>query len=177
MNVFTGKTALRDFYNPDKNPPLPLVELPNHRFETDGVRIFAKMLTLLPGANVKSLPALNMLLRAQESGEIDDSTKRIIEYSSGNTVISLAIISRILGLGDVSAYISNKTSKTKRQLLQFFGLELSLFGGPAQVEPGDPVGGIQAAIADGMKPGWFNPGQYSNPHVRSFCSIPCYVDL
>jgi cysteine synthase len=64
--------------------------------------------------------ALNMLLRAVESGEITENTKRIIEWSSGNTAISLAIISRIYGLADVSAYISNKNSEAKMQLLRFF---------------------------------------------------------
>ncbi|KAJ7732118.1 tryptophan synthase beta subunit-like PLP-dependent enzyme [Mycena metata] len=171
MNVFSGKNALKDFYDPAKNVPLPLVELPSHPFESDGVEIFAKMLTLLPAGNVKSLPALNMLLRAVESGEINEDTKRIIEWSSGNTAISLAILSRIYGLGDVSAYISNKNSEAKMQLLRFFGLELSLFGGPAQVNPDDVDGGIRAAILDGAKEGCYSPSQYTsarNPeaHIR-----------
>ncbi|CAE7102532.1 unnamed protein product [Rhizoctonia solani] len=187
MNVFSGKTALLDFYNPDKNPPLPLVELPSHPFEDDNVRIYAKMLTLLPAGNVKSLPALNMLARASEAGKIDDSTERIVEYSSGNTVVSLGIVSKIMGGPQVGAYISNKTSPQKMELLRFFGLDLlvppsrfrdelteffrTLFGGPAQVEPADVNGGIYAAIQDGMRPGWYNPGQYSSPqnseaHVR-----------
>ncbi|KAJ6560970.1 tryptophan synthase beta subunit-like PLP-dependent enzyme [Mycena sp. CBHHK59/15] len=171
MNVFSGKNALKDFYNPDKCPPLPLVELPSHPFGDDGVEIYAKMLTLLPAANVKSLPALNMLLSAVESGEITENTKRIVEWSSGNTAISLAIISKIYGLGDVSAYISNKNSEAKMQLLRFFGLELSLFGGPAQVNPDDLEGGIHAAIKDGAKDGCYNPSQYTsgrNPeaHIR-----------
>ncbi|CAE6483475.1 unnamed protein product [Rhizoctonia solani] len=190
MNVFSGKTALLDFYNPDKNPPLPLVELPSHPFEDDNVKIYAKMLTLLPAGNVKSLPggfklptyvtaftsnnfclALNMLMRASEAGQIDGSTERIVEYSSGNTVISLGIVSKIMGGPQVGAYISNKTSTQKMELLRFFGLDLTLFGGPAQVEPADVNGGIYAAIQDGMRPGWYNPGQYSSPqnseaHVR-----------
>ncbi|CAE6456656.1 hypothetical protein ACGC1H_004973 [Rhizoctonia solani] len=171
MNVFSGKNSLLDFYNPEKNPPLPLVELPSHPFEDDNVRIYAKMLTLLPAGNVKSLPALNMLMRASEAGKIDDSTERIVEYSSGNTVISLGIVSKIMGGPQVGAYISNKTSPQKMELLRFFGLDLTLFGGPAQVEPADVNGGIYAAIQDGMRPGWYNPGQYSSPqnseaHVR-----------
>ncbi|KAF7375455.1 Cysteine synthase B [Mycena sanguinolenta] len=120
LNVFSGKNALKDFYDPDKAPPVALVELPSHPFESDGVEIYAKMLNLLPAANVKSLPALNMLLRAVESGQINEDTKRIIEWSSGNTAISLAIISRIYGLANVSAYISNKNPEAKMQLLRFF---------------------------------------------------------
>jgi cysteine synthase len=61
-----------------------------------------------------------MLVRAKESGEINENTKRIIEWSSGNTAISLAIVSQIYGLGNVTAYISNKHPEAKIQLLRFF---------------------------------------------------------
>lgn len=58
MNVFKGANSLIDYFNPDKNAPLPLVELPRelNPFYDDGVRIYAKMLTALPATNVKSLP-------------------------------------------------------------------------------------------------------------------------
>ena len=58
MNVFSGPNSLIDYFNPDKNAPLPLVELPPqlNPFHSDGVRIYAKMLTALPATNVKSLP-------------------------------------------------------------------------------------------------------------------------
>lgn len=58
MNVFSGENGLIDYFNPDKNPPLPLVELPPqlNPFYDDGVRVYAKMLTALPATNVKSLP-------------------------------------------------------------------------------------------------------------------------
>ncbi|KAG8735129.1 hypothetical protein FRC10_010961 [Ceratobasidium sp. 414] len=166
QNVFSGKNALVDYYNPDCNPPLPLVELPEHPFVTDGVRIYAKIMTALPAGNVKALPgkSLNMLLRGREEGLITTDTRKIVEYSSGNTVISLAIIAKILGIGTTCAYISNKTSQAKINLLRFFGLELTLFGGPAQVEPADVNGGIFAAVKDGHeRPDHYCPGQYSNP--------------
>ncbi|KAG9091149.1 hypothetical protein FS749_016768 [Ceratobasidium sp. UAMH 11750] len=172
LNVFSGKSALVDYYNPDCNPPLPLVELPEHPFVEDGVRIYAKMMTALPAGNVKALPALNMLLRGREQESITADTRKIVEYSSGNTVISLSIIANILGIGSTCAYISNKTSQAKISLLRFFGLELTLFGGPAQVEPADVNGGIFAALKDGQEhPDYYCPGQYSNPqnseaHIR-----------
>ncbi|KAG8794547.1 hypothetical protein FRC12_023756 [Ceratobasidium sp. 428] len=172
LNVFSGKNALVDYYDPDRNPPLPLVELPDHPFVEDGVRIYAKMMTALPAGNVKALPALNMLLRGREENSTTTETHKIVEYSSGNTVISLGILSKILGIGTTCAYISNKTSQAKINLLRFFGLELTLFGGPAQVEPADVDGGIYAALKDGReRPDYYCPGQYSNPqnseaHVR-----------
>jgi len=64
--VFRGANSVADFFDPDKNPPLPLVEIPDrlnpHR--KDGVRIYAKMLTHLPAQNVKSLPGtwLNIMI-------------------------------------------------------------------------------------------------------------------
>lgn len=67
MNVFKGVNSLVDYFNPDKNAPLPLVELPPqlNPFYDDGVRIYAKMLTALPATNVKSLPG-KCSLRARE---------------------------------------------------------------------------------------------------------------
>ncbi|KAF9465572.1 tryptophan synthase beta subunit-like PLP-dependent enzyme [Collybia nuda] len=164
LNVFSGEDGLKDFYDPDKNIPVPLVELPSrlNPFRDDGVRIYAKLMSHLPATNVKSLPALNMIQRAQESGKITKDTHTIIEYSSGSTVISLGIISHILGIPNVKAYVSNKTSELKLQLLRFFGLDLTLFGGPVQPEHLDPNGGIFVANEDGKKPGTFNPDQYSN---------------
>lgn len=47
-------------------------------------------------------------------------------------------------------------------LLRFFGLELTLFGGPSQPEPEDERGGIRAANRLGEKEGFYNPDQYSN---------------
>lgn len=49
---------MTDYFDPDKNPPLPLIELPDrlNPFRDDDVRIYAKMLTCLPAQNVKALP-------------------------------------------------------------------------------------------------------------------------
>lgn len=58
LNVFKGPDALRKFFDPDEQPPVPLVELPDklNPFRQDGVRIYAKLLTQLPAQNVKALP-------------------------------------------------------------------------------------------------------------------------
>lgn len=65
--------------------------------------------------------ALNMLAQ-----EVDPAkSKTVIEYSSGSTVISLALASRINhGIQDVRAFLSNKTSPAKLRLMQFFGLDV-----------------------------------------------------
>lgn len=58
LNVFKGPESVTRYFDPDANPPLPLVEIPArlNPFREDGVRIYAKMLTALPAHNVKSLP-------------------------------------------------------------------------------------------------------------------------
>lgn len=58
LNVYRGADSMRKFFDPDCQPPLPLVELPEklNPFRKDGVRIYAKLLTALPAQNVKALP-------------------------------------------------------------------------------------------------------------------------
>ena len=57
-NVYRGPDALKQYFDPDVQPMLPLVELPSklNPFINDGVHIFAKILTALPAQNVKGLP-------------------------------------------------------------------------------------------------------------------------
>lgn len=122
LNVYTGLNSLRDYHNPNASPPLPLVELPPslNPYYNDGVRIYAKIMTALPAHNVKALPALNLLREG-----VLPSTDTIIEYSSGSTVISLGILSRVYyGIQDTRVYLSNKTHLTKLRLMQFFGLKV-----------------------------------------------------
>ena len=97
LNVYSGLNSIQDYCNPDKTPMTPLVELPNHEFVNDKVRIWAKLQSAHPLSNVKAYPALNMLQNAIEKKEIlDDQTKEIVEYSSGSTVMSLGVLARQL---------------------------------------------------------------------------------
>lgn len=54
-----------------------------------------------------------------------EKSKTVVEYSSGSTVISLAMVSRINhGIQDTRAFLSNKTTVPKLRLMQFFGLDM-----------------------------------------------------
>lgn len=59
-NLYYGPDALKRYFDPDSQPPLPLVELPAHMnpFYDDGVRIYAKMMTVHPANNVKAMPGM-----------------------------------------------------------------------------------------------------------------------
>jgi cysteine synthase len=123
LNVYSGPDAIRQYFDPEIHPPLPLVEVPQtlNPYYQDGVRIFAKMMSMHPANNVKIMPAMNML----EKGVQADKTKTVIEYSSGSTVISLALASRVYHqIQDVRAFLSNKTTTPKLRLMQFFGLDV-----------------------------------------------------
>ncbi|KAM5441465.1 hypothetical protein MferCBS31731_003536 [Microsporum ferrugineum] len=171
LNVYSGPDSMKNYLNPDCGSPLPLVEIPQelNPFYDDGVRIYAKMMSMHPANNVKAIPALNLL----ESEVVPGKTKTVIEYSSGSTVISMAMIAKVFhGIDDVRAFLSNKTSDAKIKLMQFFGLDITLFGGPSQPEPLDERGGIYTAQKIAMESEEvINPNQYDNKnnwraHVR-----------
>lgn len=60
LNVYRGPDSVRSYFDPDQSPPLPLVEIPEclNPFRADGVRIYAKMMTMHPANNVKSMPGM-----------------------------------------------------------------------------------------------------------------------
>ncbi|RDL35206.1 uncharacterized protein BP5553_07137 [Venustampulla echinocandica] len=163
QNVFKGPDSVINYFNPDLQPPLPLVEVPPelNPFRGDNVRIYAKMLTTLPAQNVKMFPALNMLLQDPTA-----ASKSIVEASSGSTALSLSMASRVLwGNEDVCAYVTNKKHPDQLRILRFFGLKVSLYGGLAQQEPHDPRG-IMWRLRKLAKhdESVCYPGQYDNDH-------------
>lgn len=58
LNVYSGPQAIQQYFDPDVLPPLPLVEIPPslNPYYGDGVRIFAKMMSMHPANNVKIMP-------------------------------------------------------------------------------------------------------------------------
>ena len=162
LNVFTGENAVLDFLTPDKGAPTPLVEIPIslNPFYKDNVRIYAKLMNMTPLGNVKSLPALNMLLSDIRNTEINT----LIENSSGNTVFSLAVIGRLLGIPHTKAYVSHEVTWGKLQLLRLLGTEIIVNEEPICPDPSDRESGIFKAKIKGKQKGWFNTGQYENKY-------------
>lgn len=156
--VFEGPTALKGFLNPGNNPPLPLVELPEHlkSFAEVGVRIFAKLMYLLPLLNIKCLPALNMLLEAEASGQLQH-VDTLVENSSGNTAFSLAVLARLFGISHVSALVPWDIPPGKLDLLRLIGVDPRL-----QKESAKGPSGIDLAREYGRDFGSFSPGQHHN---------------
>ncbi len=99
----------------------PLVELQNLS-PREGVRIFAKMEGQNPTGSVKDRIALRMIEAAEADGEIS-SNRTILEPTSGNTGISLAMIARLRGY-QVSVVMPENVSVERTQLLEAYGAEI-----------------------------------------------------
>jgi cysteine synthase len=156
--VFTGANAIKDLLDPDKQPPLPLVELPEplNPFHSDRVKIFAKLFYLCPLLNLKSLPALNMMLDAEARGALA-GVHTVVEASSGNTAFAIAIVARMFGISRIQAVVPRDIAPGKLELLRLAGAD-PIFSSEI---PGQPSG-IAIARKLGQRQGCFNAGQYEN---------------
>ena len=101
----------------------PLIEFTNLN-EDPKVRIFGKLEGGNPGGSVKDRPAYYMIKKAEESGELVRG-KIIIEPTSGNTGITLAMIGAAKGY-KVRLYMPECVSVERRRVIEAFGAETVL---------------------------------------------------
>jgi [CysO sulfur-carrier protein]-thiocarboxylate-dependent cysteine synthase len=121
------------------------------------VRIFAKLEGQNPGGSSKDRIALKMIELAEEAGELR-AGDTILEPSSGNTGIGLAMVARLRGYR-LRVVMPENVSIERRQLLEIFGAEIVL--SPAEE-------GSNGAIRLSEKLGADDPSlvrlfQYGNP--------------
>jgi [CysO sulfur-carrier protein]-thiocarboxylate-dependent cysteine synthase len=133
----------------------PMVELPR-LVPHPGVRLFAKLEGNNPTGSVKDRIARTMLLGARASGALRPS-QAIIEPSSGNTGISLAMIGSRLG-HPVRIVMPDNTTAEREQLLRLYG---------AEIIPSPGAEGSNGAIRLAQRlaaedPSLFMPYQYGN---------------
>jgi len=101
----------------------PLVKLKKLNPNPD-VEIWVKLEKFNPGGSVKDRPALRMLMDAVKRGELTPE-KTIIDATSGNTGIALAMIGRALGF-KVELAMSEGVSEERKRILKIFGAKLHL---------------------------------------------------
>ena len=101
----------------------PLVEI-NRLNPNPAVKIFAKLEGDNPGGSVKDRPALNMIRSALERGEINSNTK-LIEATSGNTGIALAMIARLFDL-EIELVMPNTSTRERTLTMEAFGAKVTL---------------------------------------------------
>jgi cysteine synthase B len=101
----------------------PMVEIiklnPNPK-----VRMFAKLEGDNPGGSVKDRPALNMIRSALERGDIKPGTK-LIEATSGNTGIALAMIARLFDL-EIELVMPSTSTRERTLTMEAYGAKVIL---------------------------------------------------
>jgi len=124
----------------------------------DNIRIHAKLERFNPGGSVKDRPALWMIRDGLKQGLLDKG-KIILDSTSGNTGIALAMIGAVMGFR-VKLVMPGNVSDERKRICRAFGAEL-IFS--------DPLEGSDGAIIDARKiyqdnPDiYFKPDQYNNP--------------
>lgn len=105
-------------------PLVRLKRLPGAVGEVRGNRLLAKLEGNNPAGSVKDRPALSMIARAEQRGDIKPGDT-LIEATSGNTGIALAMAAALRGYRMILVMPENQ-SMERRQTMQAFGAELVL---------------------------------------------------
>jgi len=134
----------------------PLVGLPRLS-PTPDVRLWAKLEQDNPTGSVKDRAALAMVADAEERGLLEPGAT-VLEPTSGNTGISLAMVCRQRGYRLVCVMPEN-TSVERRQLLQMWGAEIV----PSPAAGGSNQAVVQAKQLADEHPDWVLLYQYGNP--------------
>src|SRR5439155_8995412 len=87
-----------------------------------GVEIYAKLEGVNPSGSVKDRVALSMIEEAEASGKLHPGSI-LLEPTSGNTGIALAMISRIKGYQFIAVMPDNVTHE-RRQMLELYGAKI-----------------------------------------------------
>jgi len=136
----------------------PLVELVNLNGKS-GVKIFGKLEGNNPGGSVKDRPAFYMIKMAEESGELTKD-KTIIEPTSGNTGIAIAMIGAAKGY-KVKLFMPECVSVERQLILQAFGAEVVMT--PAKESTDGAIWRAHEALK--AEPGkYYMPNQFDNPN-------------
>ena len=145
----------------------PLLELTHIEKKLDlKAKVLAKLEGFNPGGSAKDRVALAMINDAEEKGLLRPGSV-VIEPTSGNTGIGLAVICTLRGYRCIIV-MPDSMSMERRMLMKAYGAELVLTPGAL---------GMQGSIEKAEKlavdiPGSFIPGQFTNPanpeaHIRS----------
>jgi cysteine synthase B len=133
----------------------PLVELPRLS-PKPSVRLYAKLEGQNPTGSIKDRVAKAMIEAAEASGELEPG-RALLEPTSGNTGISLALVAKLKGYPLTCVLPENATDERKR-LLRLYGAELVFSPG----EEGSN-GAVRAALELAERePRYFMPFQYAN---------------
>ncbi len=138
----------------------PLVRLRNVS-EGISATVLAKVEYFNPGGSVKDRIALRMVEEAEKAGQLRPGGT-IVEPTSGNTGVGLALVAQLRGYKCVFV-CPDKVSEDKQHVLRAYGAEVVVC--PTAVAPEDPRSyyNVSDRLARDI-PGAWKPNQYSNPN-------------
>ncbi len=132
----------------------PLVEL--SRLAPPGIRIYAKLEGQNPTGSIKDRVAKAMIEAAEGSGELEPG-RELLEPTSGNTGISLALVARLKGYRLTCVMPENATEE-RRRLLRLFGADIIDSPGAEGSN-----GAVRVALELAQRePRYYMPFQYAN---------------
>ena len=126
----------------DEDNPTPLVRL-NKVVALEHAQIFAKLEWYNPFGSVKDRVAANMIRDAEQRGVLDVG-KKLVEATSGNTGLGLAMIGNARGY-PLQTPLSREIPLEKRTVLRFFGSDVIELDDTLCPAPGAPEGAIAMA--------------------------------
>jgi cysteine synthase B len=133
----------------------PLVPARNFKLKP-GVSLYFKLEGQNPGGSVKDRPALNMIREALNRKEISSESK-LIEATSGNTGIALAMIAGYFGL-QMELVMPENASEERVQTMKAYGAQVTLTSAKGGME-----GARDYAEAKVRDKGYVMMNQFSNP--------------
>ena len=132
----------------------PVLKLNNFNLQ-NAAEVFVKLEKYNPGGSVKDRAALGMIEAAERDGLLKEGSV-IVEPTSGNTGIALAMIGKLKGY-KVIIVMPDTMSKERRDLITAYGAELVLTEGIRGMK-----GAIEKAEEMVEKHGYFMPQQFEN---------------
>jgi cysteine synthase len=132
----------------------PLVELP--RLAPPGIRLYAKLEGQNPTGSTKDRIAVAMIEAAEASGELEPG-RELLEPTSGNTGISLALVAKLKGYS-LTCVMPENVTEERRRLLRLYGA--MIVESPAAEGSN---GAVRLALELAQRePRFFMPFQYAN---------------
>lgn len=133
----------------------PLIEL-EHIPVNPKVKILCKLEGQNPGGSVKDRAAYNMLRSALDRGDIKSGDK-LVEATSGNTGIALAMVAKVLGL-DMTLIMPDNSTKERVLSMEAYGAKVILTPAAKTIE-------YSRVLSEQMRDeeGYFMLNQFSNP--------------
>jgi len=135
----------------------PMVRI-NNLNPNPEVTIYAKLEKQNPGGSVKDRIALSMVRASEAKGVLNGTGKIIIEPTSGNTGIGLALVSAVKNY-KLQIVMSEAMSEERKKILRAYGAEIIYTNGKDKTD-----GAINVAKVLSKSEKYFMPDQFSSKH-------------